>query len=135
MNASPDERRELEASADLGYEQRDLTTRTVVIAVGSLVLVLLASVAGMIGVFRLLTPAAPAPEAGSIWSGEPYSPPEPRLQVQPGVDLVQMRHEQNTRLNNYGWIDREAGIAHIPITRAMEIVAEQGVPSWSNETK
>lgn len=30
------------------------------------------------------------------------------------------------RLGSYGWVDRGAGIAHIPIDRAMELV-EQGV--------
>jgi hypothetical protein len=32
-------------------------------------------------------------------------------------------------LNRYEWIDREKGLARIPIERAMDILAEGGLPS------
>lgn len=36
---------------------------------------------------------------------------------------------QRNELENYGWIDRDAGIVHIPIARAMaEIVQDGGTP-------
>jgi hypothetical protein len=53
-------------------------------------------------------------------------PPEPRLQVNPPVDLVRLRDVEDVLLNNYSWIDPEAGKARIPITRAMAILAERG---------
>ena len=31
-------------------------------------------------------------------------------------------------INGYGWVDRKAGIAHIPIDRAMDILARTGLP-------
>ena len=39
-----------------------------------------------------------------------------------------MKAEELRRLNGYGWVDRKAGIAHIPIDRAMDIVATTGLP-------
>ena len=33
------------------------------------------------------------------------------------------RAAQQARLDGYGWVDREAGVVHIPIARAMELVA------------
>ncbi len=36
------------------------------------------------------------------------------------------RAAQQARLDGYGWVDRRAGVLHIPIARAMELVA-QGV--------
>jgi hypothetical protein len=52
-------------------------------------------------------------------------PPEPRLQVNPAVDLIRMRDVENVALNNYAWIDPDAGTVRIPITRAMEILVEK----------
>ena len=33
------------------------------------------------------------------------------------------------RLETYGWIDRKNGIIRIPIERASELIARQGLPS------
>ena len=36
-----------------------------------------------------------------------------------------LRREQLQRLGSYGWVDRDAGVIHIPISRAMdEVVTE-----------
>jgi hypothetical protein len=59
-------------------------------------------------------------------------PPEPRLQVVEAQDLVEKRKAEDKQLNGYGWIDRDNGIVHIPIQRAMELIAEQA--RLSNET-
>jgi hypothetical protein len=54
--------------------------------------------------------------------------PNPRLQQNPAVDLARLRAEEGRRSESYGWVDRKAGIAHIPIERAMDIVARNGLP-------
>ncbi|HMK72857.1 MAG TPA: hypothetical protein VK454_05940 [Myxococcaceae bacterium] len=38
---------------------------------------------------------------------------------------AQKRLQQMDRLNRYGWIDRQAGVAHIPIDVAMEMMLEE----------
>jgi hypothetical protein len=59
-------------------------------------------------------------------------PPEPRLQSIPGNstypedDLRQMQRENDAVLNSYGWVDRESGIARIPIDEAMRLLVQQG---------
>lgn len=53
---------------------------------------------------------------------------EPRLQVDPAIDLDHLRAEENELLERYGWIDPKNGIARIPIDKAIEIVAEQRLP-------
>ncbi len=55
--------------------------------------------------------------------------PGPRLQARPPTDLAKLKEAELRRLNGYGWVDREAGIAHIPIARAIEIVASKGLPN------
>ncbi|MBV8126546.1 MAG: hypothetical protein JO114_02650 [Planctomycetaceae bacterium] len=54
--------------------------------------------------------------------------PTPQVQKNPAVDLAGMRAEEQRRVNAYGWVDRKAGIAHIPIERAMDILAKTGLP-------
>jgi hypothetical protein len=51
-------------------------------------------------------------------------PPEPRLEVNPTEDFQTFRQQQQNILNSYGWASREDGRVHIPIERAMELVAE-----------
>ncbi|MFZ0796826.1 MAG: hypothetical protein WCA13_18715 [Terriglobales bacterium] len=35
---------------------------------------------------------------------------------------------QEDQLNSYGWVDEKAGVAHIPIERAMELIVQRGLP-------
>jgi hypothetical protein len=55
--------------------------------------------------------------------------PAPRLQSEPPTDLVRFKEAELRRLNGYGWVNREAGIAHIPVDRAIEIVVSKGLPT------
>lgn len=35
-----------------------------------------------------------------------------------------LRVEEERRLHSYGWVDRKAGLAHLPIDRAMDLVLQ-----------
>ncbi len=37
---------------------------------------------------------------------------------------------QEDQLNSYGWVDKDAGVAHIPIQRAMDLIVQQGLPVY-----
>ena len=37
---------------------------------------------------------------------------------------------QENQLNSYGWVDEKAGVAHIPIERAMELTVQRGLPVY-----
>ena len=58
---------------------------------------------------------------------QPVLPPGPRLQASPNRDLAQFRAHENARLSSYGWKDEASGTVHIPISRAMQVVAEAGL--------
>jgi hypothetical protein len=36
--------------------------------------------------------------------------------------------KQEKHLNSYGWVDEQAGVAYIPIERAMELTVQRGLP-------
>lgn len=60
--------------------------------------------------------------------------PQPRLEVSERTDLGGFRFEEENKLNSYGWVDQKAGIVRIPIERAMQLVAERGLPTRSQTT-
>jgi len=54
--------------------------------------------------------------------------PEPRLEENERGELNDVRLREEQELNSYGWVDEKAGVAHIPIERAMELTAQRGLP-------
>jgi len=61
--------------------------------------------------------------------------PAPDLQVASSRDYQELRAAEEAQLHSYGWVDREAGIAAIPIERAMEILAGRGLPAQKSSVK
>jgi len=58
------------------------------------------------------------------------APPEPRLQTDNVADLKTLRANEDARLSQYQWADKPAGVVRIPVSRAMELVAQRGLPEW-----
>ena len=67
---------------------------------------------------------APLPLEGTLAK----EPPAPRLQLNQKADLATLREVERVSLESYGWKDKNLGIAHIPIERAMELTLERGLP-------
>jgi hypothetical protein len=63
------------------------------------------------------------------FAGDTGGFPAPRIQPDPAEELTKMKTEDLGRLTQYGWIDRTAGIAHIPVNRAIDILAKRGLPA------
>ncbi len=58
----------------------------------------------------------------------PVIPPGPLLQSSPPLDLQAMLRAQNAEQTSYHWLDRRKGTVTIPIVRAMQILAQRGIP-------
>ena len=62
-------------------------------------------------------------------------PPEPRLQGMPGHLIDSQRDwrekvKADTEANNQLlWIDKNSGIAQIPVSEAMKLISEKGLPA------
>ena len=56
-------------------------------------------------------------------------PPKPRLQVNQRLDLKQIREQEQQVLHSYGWVRKESGTVRIPISRAIDMIAERGLPA------
>src|SRR2546429_466170 len=55
--------------------------------------------------------------------------PQPRLETNERLEINDLRLQEEKTLNSYGWIDQQAGVARIPIERAMELLAQRGLPT------
>jgi hypothetical protein len=78
-------------------------------------------------IFKTFHFAAASRQLGTV-RGVENLPPEPRLQVSPDRDWIDMRNQEQQALTSYGWIDRPHGVVRIPIQEAMERIAQQGLP-------
>lgn len=111
------------------HERRDADIRRLTISLVGLFVLLVISLLAMGWMFRHL--AAREERAGAIATlpAEREIPPAPRLQVAPATELERVRKAEAAVLNSYGWVDRKAGVVRIPVERAMEILAERGLPA------
>lgn len=59
--------------------------------------------------------------------------PTPRLQSDDGnQEMADMHVREDLLLTHYSWVDREKGKVRIPINRAMELIAQRGLPVAAN---
>jgi hypothetical protein len=55
--------------------------------------------------------------------------PQPRLEIDETTEINAFRLQEEQTLHSYGWVDQQAGMARIPIDRAMALVAQRGLPT------
>ena len=54
--------------------------------------------------------------------------PAPQLETDERTELNGIRQREAETLSTYGWVDQKAGTVRIPIDRAMELLAQRGLP-------
>ena len=84
-----------------------------------------------IGLYKYLDQREQAEKAGryplAAGTVRPLPPP-PRLQTYPFDDIQAFRKEEAKTLDHYAWVDQHAGVVRIPIERAIDVLAEKGLP-------
>jgi hypothetical protein len=114
-----------------GHETSDANARAIVLVGAGLAAVL---VAVFVAASLLVAPYAQRPLSLSSPPGlaalpTPPDLPSPRLQTEPGQELSRYRAQQEQILHGYGWVDRSNGVVRIPIERAIDLLAQRGLPS------
>jgi hypothetical protein len=114
-----------------GHETKDAPIRWVIVAVvvlvvGIGVVVLVATTVQTAWVGRPMSISQPPGLATPV---VPPPPPEPRLEEEPGSQLRQLRASEDRMLNGTDWVDRQAGVARIPIDRAIDLLAANPPPA------
>src|ERR1019366_247863 len=54
--------------------------------------------------------------------------PSPQLEIDERGQLDKIRTDEEQTLSSYDWVDQKAGTVHIPIERAMDLIAQRGLP-------
>jgi hypothetical protein len=112
-----------------GHEHREADLKLVVwgaigLAVSTVIIMIL--VWGMFNVLKTTEQTEANEQALSPLATPGQLPPEPRLTAKPYEELQRLRAHEEDVLKHYGWQDPKNGIVHIPIDKAMDIVAQQG---------
>jgi Na+-transporting methylmalonyl-CoA/oxaloacetate decarboxylase gamma subunit len=141
-----------EIDASTGYEQTDVKVTGIIVFLVSLAI--LVAVCGVVtyGMGKLInahmnkedgpnnkwTKTAEIRQLGNL----PSSPemqnkiaeitrtfPTPRVQTDDGnQDVADLHQREDLLLDNYTWVDQSQGKVRIPIERAMQIIAQKGLP-------
>jgi hypothetical protein len=86
---------------------------------------------GLWGLFEYLKNSvteAGLPLSPAAMVNNQMQPPEPRLQRHAAQDMRDWRAAEERALHQYGWIDPDKGIVQIPVDRAMDLIAQRGLP-------
>jgi len=148
----PEDHRPEEVDASLGYEPVDVRVTGIVVFL--VAMTIFVAVVGIVayGVGKVID-ARMAKEDGprTKWASPvdvrqlgnlPSNPelqhkmaelterfPTPRLQTDDGnQDLVDLHAREDLLLDHYSWVDQSQGKVRIPIERAMELIAQRGLP-------
>ena len=118
-------------NAAVGHESSDVKLRPLLLALAGLVVLCGVALLAMREVWsgflsrerqtQTTRPARFADETGQF--------PSPRNQPDPAGELRLLREHDAQHLREYGWVNRQAKLAHIPIDRAIDLVAERGLPA------
>jgi hypothetical protein len=114
----------MDEQASFDYEHSDIDT------VG------IAWIAAGLGLFVLVVPLLmPLVYPRSMQHITPAAPPAlsadaPQLEVVPSADLKRLDAANERIADSYGWTDKEHGAVRIPVSRAIELLLQKGMPGW-----
>jgi hypothetical protein len=123
-------------NVDVAHEQSDISVRSVLWFATTLAAVCIVIAAAM----RVLFVAFDRSETRSDPFVTPLAapagqlPPEPRLQTTPWADMERFRADEVAHLHSYGWVNQSAGVAHVPIERAKEMLLKKGLGAPAGAT-
>jgi hypothetical protein len=128
--------------SDVSFEERDIKAGTIywyLFALGvamAAALVICIFILHFTNNLAVSSDVAPPPSRAALGEKQIF-PPEPRLQGVPGHESdpqkdLRKKLKADTEANEkLEWIDKNAGIAQIPVEDAMKIIAEKGLPGAS----
>ena len=134
--AHADEDGAIEASRALGHEpSSDVNVRRLVQLGVVTVVIGAATIAALYGMFVIFLARPQSVQPPSALGLPQPTPPGPRLQTDPVGDWDALHATEEAMLSSYGWTDRNAGKVRIPIDRAMDLLAQRGLPVAPGSTR
>jgi len=125
-------------NADVAFESSDIDTRTILSYLLYLALSVAAAFIVSVFIFNFTSKMAAdsdTPMAPVHRGVKATMPSEPMLQGIPGhttdpqLDMRDKREKDEAANEKLDWINKQAGIAQIPVDEAMKIIVSKGLPS------
>ena len=116
-------------SETAGHEITDAAPKPLVNVGIAMAVLVTGTFIGIVVLFKVLSYYQPLldPEPHPLSQTRAVSS-EPRIQVDPPRQKRSLREIEDHLLTTYDWVDRDQGMVRIPIARAIEILAERGLP-------
>src|ERR1700719_1498115 len=123
-----------------GFEQEDLSSRSALYFLAGLVLVCVAVYLIVFGMYRFLDSYAtahqppmspmvtPETDTRAVTPENAETFPQPRLEENERTQLRSFIEDQDRKLATYDWVDKDRGTVRITMYRAMELIAQRGLP-------
>jgi hypothetical protein len=114
----------------LGYEPRDIGIRAIILWVGGLFAGAIITIILTTVFYKLVIPeSAEAQSASPLLTQRRLPPPGmPILQANPVRDLREFAEKEKIKTEVYDVESRQKGTYRIPVERAIEVLAERGLP-------
>lgn len=111
-----------DAEPDRDYVDRGVPLARLVGALGGILALIIVG----LGIAAVVERAFAPPDAGGEFVGTPeFLDDEPRVDSRQATERRRMDANQQQRLTSYGWVDQQAGIAHVPIDTAIDAVVRR----------
>lgn len=114
-----------------GYEKGDVGFRFAMLFIVGIIAFTVLTMLVLFFVYPVLTPEGARARRETVQEVQRRLPPGPVLQANPAVDMQRFREQEHRKVSTYGWVDERRGIVRVPVDRAMEMVAQRGLPQWS----
>ena len=118
-------------SQEEGHEVTDANPKMVVLFVVGLFMTIFIAMGALGIMYKRMyadNPAIPVPPLQETFK---YASQQ-KTTISRNWDTIDQLARQ--RLDDYGWTDRAHGVAHLPIARAMSLVASEGLPARTGQT-
>jgi hypothetical protein len=141
MNTEHNDQHNLQPESS-GIKPKPIIWFLVILTVSTILVFVI--VEGMLYGFKKLEEATQTQPVTALPEGkERRLPPEPRLQGAPDGpdnqrsllpldDMEQYRKQTDQSARSYGWVNKDSGVARIPLDRAKTLIVERGLPMGSD---
>ena len=115
-----------------GYEKTDAHAGATVRAGLTILGVMFLTALVLVPMYRFLGRRERAEQkpAATVLKPDAVAPSFPRLVASEPAALAEFRAQEDAFLAGWGWVEKDKGIARMPIGEAMKIVAARGLPKF-----
>jgi hypothetical protein len=110
-----------------GHEQSEVSVRFIVVSLAVLLVGTFLVAVLVVGIFRFFSNEFQTQESAK--QSQQQIPPQPRIEVEPFKQLIDVHAREDHVLSSYAWVDKSQGTVRIPIDQAIDELAKKGLPS------